>query len=87
MKARFNHINVLVAGSTADAIAAMHATKTLHPPGGATALIAVIGTEKIHALGYLYAVIPAGLGALLMLIVALLVNNIPKNRRYPVCWW
>lgn len=69
------------------AIAAMNATKTLHPPGGATALIAVIGSEKIHALGYLYAVIPAGLGAFLMLIVALLVNNIPKDRRYPVCWW
>ena len=27
------------------AIAIMHATKTLHPPGGATALIAVIGGE------------------------------------------
>jgi CBS-domain-containing membrane protein len=69
------------------AIAAMNATKTLHPPGGATALIAVIGSQRIHDLGYLYAVIPAGLGAFLMLIVALLVNNIPKGRRYPVCWW
>ena len=37
------------------AIAAMHLTKTLHPPGGATALIAVIGGESIHNLGYLYA--------------------------------
>jgi CBS-domain-containing membrane protein len=69
------------------AIAAMNATKTLHPPGGATALIAVIGSEKIHALGYLYAIIPAALGAFLMLIVALVVNNIPKGRRYPVFWW
>jgi len=29
----------------------MHVTQTLHPPGGATALIAVIGSEKIHELG------------------------------------
>jgi hypothetical protein len=32
--------------AVATAIAAMHATKTLHPPGGATALIAVIGGKK-----------------------------------------
>ena len=72
--------------SVATAIAAMHATKTLHPPGGATALIGVIGSHKIHALGYLYALIPVGLGALVMLIVALLVNNIPKTRKYPEFW-
>ncbi|MBF0176921.1 MAG: HPP family protein [Magnetococcales bacterium] len=69
------------------AIVAMQMTRTLHPPGGATALIAVIGSEHIHAQGYFYAMIPAGLGALLMLLVALLVNNIPANRRYPKCWW
>jgi CBS-domain-containing membrane protein len=73
--------------SVATAIAVMHATKTLHPPGGATALIAVIGSNKIHALGYLYAVIPVGLGAIVMLVVALLVNNIPKSRKYPEFWF
>ncbi|HBH62504.1 MAG TPA: HPP family protein [Nitrospiraceae bacterium] len=72
--------------AVATAIALMHATKTLHPPGGATALIAVIGSEKIHELGYLYALIPAGLGAVIMLAVALLINNIPKTRRYPEFW-
>lgn len=72
--------------AVATAIAAMHATKTLHPPGGATALIAVIGSEKIHNLGFLYAVIPVAVGALIMLVIALLVNNIPKNRQYPEFW-
>lgn len=72
--------------AVATAIAMMHATKTLHPPGGATALIAVIGSEQIHALGYLYALIPVGLGALMMLAVALVVNNIPHSRRYPEFW-
>ncbi len=72
--------------AVATAIAVMHATKTLHPPGGATALIAVIGSQKIHNLGYLYVLIPAGIGPLIMLVVALLVNNIPNNRRYPEFW-
>jgi len=68
------------------AIAAMQITRTLHPPGGATALIAVIGSQKIHSLGYLYALVPVGLGAAVMLLIALIVNNIPRSRRYPVFW-
>lgn len=67
-------------------IALMHLTKTLHPPGGATALIAVIGGESIQQLGYLYVLIPAALGASVMLVVALIVNNIPKGRKYPEFW-
>jgi CBS-domain-containing membrane protein len=69
------------------AIALMHLTQTLHPPGGATALIAVIGGERVHELGFVYAVMPAGLGALVLLAVALLVNNIPSTRRYPEIWF
>ena len=68
------------------AIALMHLTKTLHPPGGATALIAVIGGESVHQLGYLYVVMPAALGACVMLAIALIVNNIPKTRKYPEFW-
>ncbi len=81
-----NHLWFASALAVSTAIAVMHLTKTLHPPGGATALIAVIGGHKIHALGYLYAVIPVGVGASIMLAVALLVNNIPKNRKYPEFW-
>lgn len=73
--------------AVATAIAVMHATRTLHPPGGATALIAVIGSRKIHWLGYYYVLIPATLGPLILLAVALLVNNIPKTRRYPEIWF
>ncbi|MGR3218262.1 MAG: HPP family protein [Candidatus Anammoxibacter sp.] len=81
------HIWLCAAIAVATAIAVMHATKTLHPPGGATALIAVIGSDKIHDLGYLYVLIPAGSGALIMLAIALLINNIPKGRRYPRFWF
>ena len=73
--------------AVATAIAVMHATRTLHPPGGATALIAVIGGAPVHSLGYFYALVPAGLGAVIMLAVALLVNNIPKRRSYPEFWF
>lgn len=65
------------------AIVGMQITKTLHPPGGATALIANIGSEKIKALGFFYVLSPVLSGVLILLVVALLVNNIPKHRTYP----
>lgn len=64
-------------------IVLMQVTKTLHPPGGATALIAVIGSEKIKKLGYLYVISPVLTGSLILLIVALIFNNMTANRRYP----
>lgn len=73
--------------AVSSAIALMHLTKTLHPPGGATALIAVIGGDSIHKLGYLYVLTPITLGAGVMLVIALIVNNIPKNRKYPEFWF
>jgi len=82
-----NQMWLATAVAVATAIAIMHATRTLHPPGGATALIAVIGSPKVHNLGYLYAVIPAGLGAVIMLLIAVLINNIPANRQYPEYWF
>jgi CBS-domain-containing membrane protein len=81
-----DHLWLSSSAAVATAIAAMHLTKTLHPPGGATALIAVIGSESIHDLGYAYALIPAGSGAMIMLVVALLVNNLPRHRYYPEFW-
>jgi CBS-domain-containing membrane protein len=42
-----NHMWLAASVGVATAIAVMHATKTLHPPGGATSLIAVIGSQKI----------------------------------------
>lgn len=65
------------------AIVCMQITKTVHPPGGATALIANIGSEKIKALGYLYVISPVFSGVMILLIIALIFNNIPKNRNYP----
>jgi CBS-domain-containing membrane protein len=70
------------------AIGGMHLTRTVHPPGGATALIAVIGGPSVHQLGFLYVLAPVLLGALIMLLVALLVNNLSSSsaRHYPRYW-
>ncbi|MEI8606429.1 HPP family protein [Pseudoalteromonas sp. B160] len=70
-------------------VAVMHLTRTLHPPGGATALIAVIGGSGIQQLGYYYVVSPVLFGTTIMLLVGLLVNNLSRNpkRHYPVYWW
>lgn len=77
------------ATAVAFAIAAMHLTRSLHPPGGATALIAVIGTDRVHHLGYEYVVMPVLMGAAILLVVALAINNLSTNpkRHYPVYWY
>lgn len=74
--------------AVATAIAAMMATNTIHPPGGATALIAVIGGDSVHRLGWMYAFSPVLIGVSIMLLVAVIVNNFSsnKNRHYPKYW-
>lgn len=69
--------------SVSVSIVLMQITKTLHPPGGATALIANIGTEKIKAMGYLYVLSPVLSGVLILLLVALIFNNVTSHRKYP----
>ncbi|HWU20029.1 MAG TPA: HPP family protein [Nocardioides sp.] len=83
------HPSVDAAAAVASAIAAMHLTRTLHPPGGATALIAVTGGPSIHQLGYGYVLAPTGTGAAILVLVALVVNNTTSrpHRHYPHYWW
>lgn len=78
-----------IAAATAVAMALffMHLTRTIHPPGGATALIAVIGSESIHSMSYKYALTPIASGAVIMLVVAVLINNLSPYRRYPQYWF
>jgi len=64
-------------------IVVMQITKTLHPPGGATALIAVTGSAQITVLGYWYVLSPVLSGATILLIIALIFNNITSSRQYP----
>lgn len=65
----------------------MQSTKTLHPPAGGTALLAVLGDSHIHALGLLLPV-PVGAGAMTLVALAAVINNaVGPNRRYPTGGW
>jgi len=65
-------------------IIGMQMAKSLHPPGGATALIAVTGGPSITGLGYGYVFSPVITGISILFIAALIFNNIPHKRQYPV---
>lgn len=66
------------------AIGAMYYLRCLHPPGGATALVAVLGGESVQQLGYGFVLTPVLENALVLLAVAVLVNLPFRWRRYPV---
>ena len=64
-------------------IGAMHYLGCLHPPGGATALVAVLGDEPVRSLGYAFMVTPVLANVLIMLSVAVIANYPFRWRRYP----
>lgn len=67
-------------------IGAMHYARCLHPPGGATALIAVVGGPQVHSLGFGYLLCPVLLNTSLMFAAAILFNAPFPWRRYPAGW-
>jgi CBS domain-containing membrane protein len=80
-----SHIgDVMLAGAVAVsvAIALMMLLGCLHPPSGAVALTAVLGGPAIRDLGYGFVLWPVGANSLLLLICALLFNNL-TGRSYP----
>jgi CBS-domain-containing membrane protein len=64
-------------------IAVMYYARCIHPPGGATALVAVVGGDEIYQLGYQFVVTPVLADAVIILLVAMLVNFPFSWRRYP----
>ncbi|MBC3874248.1 HPP family protein [Undibacterium sp. LX15W] len=80
-------LSVTLLGSTplaaaiavAIATAAMFATRSLHPPGGAIALSAVIGGPAIHAQGFLFIISPVGINSLALLFLAIIFNNLTRH--------
>ena len=63
---------------------AMHYLHCIHPPGGATAMIAVIGGEQVQSLGYAYLLTPVLVNVISLLLIAILFNSFFPWRRYPV---
>ncbi len=64
-------------------IAAMHQLKAIHPPGGATALSAVVGGEAVRDMGFGFVWHPVLANALVIVAVAVLFNAAFPWRRYP----
>ena len=69
-------------------IVAMYFTSSLHPPGGAMALIATIGSAGVKRTGYWYVLMPGLFASLVQVFVAIVINNCSKDdaRRYPRRW-
>jgi CBS-domain-containing membrane protein len=66
------------------AIGSMHYLRCIHPPGGATALSAVVGGETVSQLGFQFVITPVLWNAIVILAIAF-VFNYPFNwRRYPL---
>lgn len=64
-------------------ILAMYYLRCLHPPGGATALLAVIGDQRIHSMGYHFIVMPVLINIVILMGVTLLINRLVLRRHYP----
>lgn len=78
-----NYIWIAAPLAVSTSIIAMQMAKALHPPGGATALIAVTGGSAITDLGYEFIFSPVLTGVFILFLAALIFNNITPKRQYP----
>jgi len=70
-----------LAAATATAIALMMAARCVHPPAGSNPVIVFLLQP-----GFSFLLAPTVLGCLLLLLTALIFNNLGKGRRYPQYW-
>jgi len=85
----FHNTTVLYIGgalAVATSIVVMHVTKSIHPPAGATAFVAVMDPTIADTQGYFYILLPILFGETILLVVAILVDNMSKLQRFPE-WW
>lgn len=78
-----DNVEVAAAVAVGLAIGAMHALRCIHPPGGATALTAVVGGPAVQALGYSFVWRPVLLNAVTIVVMAVVFNSVFGWRRYP----
>lgn len=70
-----------VALAVGTAIACMLMTRTVHPPAGSNPVIVMLTLP-----GWDFLLTPTLIGAVLLVLVAVIFNNIPKERAYPKYW-
>ncbi|KQP61901.1 hypothetical protein ASF41_22640 [Methylobacterium sp. Leaf111] len=64
------------------AIAAMSVTRSLHPPGGAAALTALIGGPAVTSAGFTFPLFPVCINSLILVALGVLFHKISR-RNYP----
>lgn len=76
--------NPIVASSAAIGVAmlAMHHTGSMHPPGGATAVTAVIGGASVHELGYYFVIVPVFFNSIILLSIAMAVATFREKNPF-----
>lgn len=78
------HDPILAAGCAVGlAIFLMYYLHCLHPPGAATALILILSSAQLHAMDWHWAVYIVTANIVIMLLLALLFNNLMPGRHYP----
>ena len=57
--------------------------------GGATALLAVLGSDRVHSIGYKFIIFPAIIGSCIFVTTAVIMNNMSAlpSRKYPIYWF
>lgn len=60
----------------------MHLLRCMHPPGGATAVTAAIGSQQIENLGYAFIVVPVFLNAIILLSIAMAVGVLREKNPF-----
>ena len=68
----------VMALAVATAIKLMQLTKTLHPPGGAVALVGVMSKAEVS-----FILTPVLLGSVILLLCTVVFNNLMPGRSYP----
>lgn len=64
----------------------MHLYKCIHPPAGATTLVVLLTAHEItYDWDFLF--VPVLAGSLALIAVALVVNNIKPNQKWPAYWF
>ncbi len=76
--------NAIIASSAAIGVAmlAMHHLRCMHPPGGATAVTAVIGGTTVHQMGYYFVIVPVFFNAIILLSIAMAIATFREENPF-----
>jgi len=76
--------NDILAASVAVPLAmlVMHKLRCMHPPGGATAVTAIVGGVHVQELGYAFLIIPVLFNSIILLSFALAAGSLREKNPY-----